>query len=75
MKIRLSVSNGAKILVWRTGDTFHVQLAGDHAEPQRCLAVDLFEVIADVAEIDLDHDHHGAEATALAEEAQRRLPE
>jgi hypothetical protein len=40
---------------------------------QICLAVDLFEVIAELAGLDLERHEQAAEAIGLAEEAQRRL--
>jgi len=45
--------------------------ASDHT--QVCLAVDLFEVIAELAGLDLEDDVQSAQALALADEAQRRL--
>jgi len=38
-----------------------------------CLAVDLFEVIAELSGLDLEDRAEAAEAVALAEEARRRL--
>jgi hypothetical protein len=35
--------------------------------------VDLFEVIAELADLDLDDEAHASEAVRLADEAQRRL--
>jgi hypothetical protein len=42
-------------------------------EPQICLAVDLFEVIAELAGLDLEDASQSAEAVALADRAQREL--
>ena len=44
----------------------------EKSEPEVCLAVDLFEVIA---ELDLESDAGAAEAVRLSEEAQQRLRE
>jgi hypothetical protein len=73
MKVTLTASTGAKILVWREGDTFHAQQAQAAAEPQICLGIDLFEVIADLAGLDLEKGARAAEAIRLSELAQRRL--
>ena len=42
-------------------------------EPQICAAVDLFEVIAELAGLNLEVAAQSAEAVALALEAQREL--
>ena len=42
-------------------------------EPQICLGVDLFEVIADLAGLDLDDASAAAEAVRLANSARERL--
>jgi len=74
MKVTLAASTGVKIEVWREEeDLFHAQRAVDAAEPQTCVAVDLFEVIAEVAELDLDDPMESAEAVSLARQALRRL--
>jgi hypothetical protein len=73
MRVILTVSTGAKIVVWRTQDVFHAHRSGTLGPPQICLAVDLFEVIAELADLDLDDGAHATEAVRLAEEAQRRL--
>ena len=73
MKLTLTPSTGETIVVWRDRDTYCARRAGDAIEPEICLAVDLFEVIAELAGLDLDRDDHAAEAVRLAEEAQRRL--
>jgi hypothetical protein len=73
MKLNLRASTGVDIVVWRDDETFHAQRADDASEPQICLGVDLFEVIADLADLDLDDTSHAAEAVSLADDAQRRL--
>jgi hypothetical protein len=72
MKVTVTASTGAEILVWRTRETFFARDADDATEPQICLAVDLFEVIAELAGLDLERPDHAAEALAMAEDAQRR---
>ena len=73
MKVTLAASTGLKVEVWREEDLFHALRSGDAAEPQTCLAVDLFEVIAEVAELDLDDPTESAEAVSLAGQALRHL--
>ena len=73
MKVTLIASTGARVLVWRERDSFCARRADGAPEPEICLAVDLFEVLADLAGLDLERQDHAAEAVALAEEAQRRL--
>jgi len=46
---------------------------GGHEEAQICLGIDLFEVIAELAGLDLDNEEQSDEATRLAREAQHRL--
>jgi hypothetical protein len=59
--------------VWREEDMFAASLAGAADEAQICLGVDLFEVVAELAGLDLDDARDADEATRLAVEAQRRL--
>jgi hypothetical protein len=73
MTVILTASTGAKILVWRETDMFAAQLAGGTDEAQICLGVDLFEVIAELAGLELDDEDQSAEATGLASEARQRL--
>jgi hypothetical protein len=42
-------------------------------EPQVCLPVDLFEVIAELAALDLEREEDAREAVRLANDARRRL--
>lgn len=72
MKVTLRASSGIRILVWREDQEFHARRV-DTADTQICLGVDLFEVIADLAELDLESEGGAVEATKLADEAQRRL--
>ena len=73
MKATVRASTGTRILIWREQDTFFARAADAAVEPQVCLAVDLFEVIAELAGLDLESSAKTAEALKLAEEAQRRL--
>jgi hypothetical protein len=73
MTVTFTASTGAKILVWREKDMFAASLAGDADEPQICLGIDLFEVIAELADLDLDDEEQADEATRLATEARQRL--
>jgi hypothetical protein len=73
MKVTLRASTGARVVVWRERDSFCARRAAEAVEPEICLAVDLFEVLADLAGLDLEREDHAAEALKLSEEAQRYL--
>jgi hypothetical protein len=73
MKVTLTASTAAKIVVWKERDLYHARLLELPAQPQVCLAVDLFEVIAELAELDLEKPGQAAEAAALSEQAQAEL--
>jgi hypothetical protein len=73
MKLTLIPSTGNTIVVWRDRDTYCARRAGDATEPEVCLPVDLFEVIAELAGLDLDSDGQAAEAVRLADDAQQHL--
>jgi len=73
MRLTLTASTGAKILVWHEGDTFHVCPADRAGEPEVCLGIDLFEVIADLTGLDLEEGSQAAEALELSDRAQRQL--
>jgi hypothetical protein len=73
MDVTLAASTGARIDVWREVDLFHARRADHVAKPQTCVSVDLFEVIAELAALDLDDPTQAAEAMSLAAQAQRRL--
>ena len=66
-------SNGAQIRVWRENGLYHARPAGSALEPQICVAVDLFEVIAELAGLNLEVKVQSAEAVRLSIEAQREL--
>ena len=73
MTVTLTASTGAKILVWRENDMFAALRAGGHEEAQVCLGIDLFEVIAELAGLDLEDEGQSGEATRLAGDARRQL--
>ena len=73
MTVSFTASTGAKILVWREKDMFAALRAGGAEEAQVCLGIDLFEVIAELAGLDLDDEQDADEATQLADEARQRL--
>ena len=73
MEATLRASTGAKITVWRIEDTYHARLTGTAHEPQVCLGIDLFEVIAELCGLDLEIAAHSEEALALADQALRLL--
>lgn len=74
MQVTLRASNGAKILVWHEGDLFHVRRADAPTEQSRAsTGLELFEIIAELAELDLEDGAQAAKAIALSESAQRRL--
>jgi hypothetical protein len=72
MTVTVTASNGAELVVWREHNTYFARRADEASEPQICLAVDLFEVIAELAELDLERQDQAAEALALANDAQSR---
>jgi hypothetical protein len=73
MKLRIRASTGTTVLVWREHDVYYARRLGVARRPEACLPVDLFEVIAELTGLDLDHDDQASEATRLAEYAQDRL--
>jgi hypothetical protein len=73
MTVTVQASTGVQILVWRDGSLFHARRAGTVSEPQVCLALDLFEVIADLAGLDLERSNHSREAIELASVVQTSL--
>ena len=73
MTVTLTASSGATVLVWREKDMFAASLAGAAKEAQICLGIDLFEVVAELAGLDLDDETEAEEATQLADQARQRL--
>jgi hypothetical protein len=73
MEVTLTASTAAKIVVWKERELYHAQRLELPANPQVCLAVDLFEVIAELAGLDLEQPDQCAEAANLSERAQSQL--
>jgi hypothetical protein len=73
LKVTLTASTAAKIVVWKERELYHAQRLELPANPQVCLAVDLFEVIAELAGLDLEKPDQCAEAATLSDHAQSRL--
>jgi hypothetical protein len=73
MTVTLKASTGATILVRREEDMFAALPAGATGEAQVCLGIDLFEVVAELAGLDLDEEEQAEEATRLANDARQRL--
>jgi hypothetical protein len=73
MKVALTATTGAIILVWREEDTYHAYRRERRSEEQICLGVDLFEVIAELAGLNLEDEAQAREAIELADQADRRL--
>jgi hypothetical protein len=69
-RIRITPSNGVRLSVWRRDGLFRVAREDEEAEPQVCLGVDLFEVIAELAGLDLESADGAEEATKLADRVQ-----
>ena len=72
-KVALRVSTGVRLVVWREDDMYHARVADSIVAAQICLPIDLFEVIAELSGLDLDHSGQAAEAMALSTRAQRLL--
>ncbi|HEX4671537.1 MAG TPA: hypothetical protein VH279_04685 [Solirubrobacteraceae bacterium] len=66
-------STRTRIRVWRENGLYHASPAGSAMEPQICVAADLFEVIAELAGLNLEVKVESAEAVRLSIEAQREL--
>jgi hypothetical protein len=73
MNITLTPTTEVPVVVWRNDGMFYARQPDAVNEPQICLAVDLFEVIAELAGLDLEDASQSAEAVALADRAQREL--
>jgi hypothetical protein len=73
MKLRIKASTGTTVLIWREEETYCARREGAAVPPEVCLAVDLFEVIAELAGLDLDRGDEASEAIRLAEYAQEQL--
>jgi hypothetical protein len=73
MTVIFTASTGVQILVWREKDMFAASRAGATEDAQICLGIDLFEVVAELAGLDLDDETQAEEATTLSDEARQRL--
>jgi hypothetical protein len=73
MKVTVRASTGAAVHVWHEFDSYYARRADTTDEPQICLGVDLFEVIAELAGLDLEESPQAAEALGLADDARRSL--
>src|SRR5947209_8245549 len=73
MQVTVRASTGAAVLVWHQFDSYYARRADTTDDPQICLGVDLFEVIAELGGLDLEDSEQAAEAVRLAAEAQRSL--
>ncbi len=73
MAVTVRASTGVEIAIWREGMLFHAAHAGSEREPQVCIALDLFEVIAELAGLNLEMPHHSREALELAASVQAQL--
>jgi hypothetical protein len=73
MQATVTASTGATVLVWHHFDSFYARRADTSDDPEICLGVDLFEVIAELAGLDLGHSDQAAEAVRLADDARRTL--
>jgi hypothetical protein len=73
MKVTVQANTGVEIEVWRNGSLFHAKRADAKTEPQVCIALDLFEVIAELAGLSLDRPLDAEEANRLSRVAQKQL--
>jgi hypothetical protein len=73
VKVVLETSTGIHIEVWREDELYHAHRVGRDDEPQICLGIDLFEVISELGDLDLDSDSGSIEAVQLADQAQHEL--
>ena len=73
MQVTVRASNGAAVVVWHQFDSYYARKADTTDDPEVCLGVDLFEVVAELAGLDLDEPSQAAEAVRLADDARRSL--
>jgi len=73
MKAQVTASTAKTVVVWRDGELFHARADAAGGGEQVCLGVDLFEVIAELAELDLERPDEAAEALALADDVRIQL--
>jgi hypothetical protein len=75
MKVQVTASNAATVVVWWDGELFHARTQEALGDEQVCLGVDLFEVIAELAGLDLEQQEQAVEALELADSARAELLE
>ncbi len=73
MRITVEPSTGVRLQVWRERQLFHATRKDAVEAAQICLGVDLFEVIAELAELDLERPDEAEEANGLAQRVQQTL--
>ncbi len=73
MRVTIDPSTGVRLHVWRDEQLFHAIREDALETPQICLGIDLFEVVAELAGLNLERPAEAEEASRLATEAQRRL--
>jgi hypothetical protein len=73
MRAHVTASTAKTVIVWRDGELFHARTNDEPDDTQVCLGVDLFEVIAELAELDLERPDEAAEALELADDARIQL--
>lgn len=73
MKVHVTASTGVTVVVWSENELFHARPSDTMLDPQVCLGVDLFEVIAELAGLDLEVKEQAVEALELAETARADL--
>jgi len=73
MRVTLDPTTGVRLNVWREEQLFHATREDALETPQICLGIDLFEVVAELAGLNLERPAEAEEANRLATEAQRRL--
>jgi hypothetical protein len=73
MKVQVTASTAATVVVSWDGGLFHARLEDAIGNEQVCLGVDLFEVIAELAGLDLEQPDEAAEALELADSARAEL--
>jgi hypothetical protein len=73
MKVQVTASTAKTVAIWQEGDLFHARAIDAAGDEQVCLGVDLFEVIAELAALNLDDDGQAAEALELAQATRAKL--
>jgi hypothetical protein len=73
MRAHVTASTAKTVIVWREDELFHARTNDEPDDTQVCLGVDLFEVIAELAELDLERPDEAAEALELADDARIQL--